>query len=173
MNPAWGPPNIIGTPKRCDDPTAMSAPHSPGGDSRVRARRSVATTTTIPAAFASSTVGIRSRTSPLAPGYWSRTPKDSPSRKSMSSGWATATSMSIHRARARMTSMVWGKASVSTQKRRARRRREIRRAMVMASAAAVPSSSREALEISKPVRSETMVWKLSSASSRPWEISGW
>ena len=24
-----------------------------------------------------------------------------------------------------------------------------------------------------PVRSATIVWKLSSASSRPWEISGW
>jgi hypothetical protein len=25
----------------------------------------------------------------------------------------------------------------------------------------------------QPVRSATMVWKLSSASSRPWAISGW
>ena len=26
MNAACGPPNPIGTPKRCDEPTAMSAP---------------------------------------------------------------------------------------------------------------------------------------------------
>ncbi len=43
----------------------------------------------------------------------------------------------------------------------------------MASAAAVPSSSREALATSIPVRSITIVWKLSSASRRPWEISAW
>ncbi|MNN77194.1 hypothetical protein D3C81_1936380 [compost metagenome] len=44
---------------------------------------------------------------------------------------------------------------------------------VMASAAAVASSSREALAISMPVRSLTRVWKFSRASRRPWEISGW
>ena len=44
---------------------------------------------------------------------------------------------------------------------------------VIASAAAVPSSSSDALAISMPVRSLTIVWKLRSASSRPCEISGW
>ena len=39
-------------------------------------------------------------------------------------------------------------------------------------AAAVPSSSIEALAISRPVRSVTMVWKLISASKRPCDISG-
>jgi hypothetical protein len=43
----------------------------------------------------------------------------------------------------------------------------------MASAAAVASSSRLALATGRAVRSETTVWKFSSASSRPWEISGW
>ena len=43
----------------------------------------------------------------------------------------------------------------------------------MASAAAVPSSSIEALAISRPVSSSTIVWYVSSASSRPWLISGW
>ena len=42
----------------------------------------------------------------------------------------------------------------------------------MASAAAVASSSMEAPETSSPVRSATTVWKLISASSRPWLISG-
>ncbi len=48
-----------------------------------------------------------------------------------------------------------------------------RRSMVIASAAAVASSSSDALARSMAVRSLTMVWKLRSASSRPWEISGW
>ena len=43
----------------------------------------------------------------------------------------------------------------------------------MASAAAVASSSSDAPAQGSPVRSATMVWKFSSASSRPWEISGW
>jgi hypothetical protein len=46
-----------------------------------------------------------------------------------------------------------------------------RRASVIASAAAVASSSIEALAMSMPVRSVTMVWKFTSASMRPWEIS--
>ena len=49
----------------------------------------------------------------------------------------------------------------------------LRRARVIASAAAVASSSSEALAISMPVRSATMVWKLISASMRPCEISAW
>jgi len=43
--------------------------------------------------------------------------------------------------------------------------------MCMASAAAVASSSSEALAMARPVRSLTMVWKFNSASNRPWEIS--
>ena len=39
---------------------------------------------------------------------------------------------------------------------------------VMASAAAVASSSSDALATGRPVRSSTTVWKFSSASSRPW-----
>ena len=34
MNAACGPPKPIGTPKRCDEPTTTSAPHSPGGASK-------------------------------------------------------------------------------------------------------------------------------------------
>ena len=52
-------------------------------------------------------------------------------------------------------------------------RADARIAMVMASAAAVASSSSEAFAVGSPVRSSTIVWKLSSASSRPWLISGW
>ena len=48
-----------------------------------------------------------------------------------------------------------------------------RNASAIASAAAVPSSSIDALAIAMPVRSHTIVWKLTSASRRPCEISGW
>ena len=48
-----------------------------------------------------------------------------------------------------------------------------RRTNVIASAAAVPSSSSDAFAVGSPARSLTTVWKFSSASSRPWEISGW
>ena len=44
---------------------------------------------------------------------------------------------------------------------------------LIASAAAVASSSREAFAICMPVRSATIVWKLISASMRPCEISAW
>jgi hypothetical protein len=77
------------------------------------------------------------------------------------------------RARVFTTSMVWGWQASETQKVLASFFLRALKARVMASAAAVPSSSREALAISIPVRSVTRVWKLSSASSRPWEISGW
>src|SRR5213078_3062197 len=53
-NAACGPPYPIGTPKRCELPTAMSAPHSPGGLSSVSASRSVATVTSAPTACARS-----------------------------------------------------------------------------------------------------------------------
>ena len=51
----------------------------------------------------------------------------------------------------------------------------LRRANIMsiASAVAVPSSSSEQLAISMPVSESTAVWKLSSASRRPCEISAW
>ena len=46
-------------------------------------------------------------------------------------------------------------------------------AIAIASAAAVASSSSDALAISMPVSSQIIVWKFSSASSRPCAISAW
>jgi hypothetical protein len=64
-----------------------------------------------------------------------------------------------------------GKDIIAT-KNRALPRLPIRWQSVIASAAAVASSSIDALAIAMPVRSLTMVWKLISASNRPCEISG-
>ncbi len=75
-------------------------------------------------------------------------------------------------ARVRTTAMVCGWHSAST-KNTSPPLGLARRSSVMASAAAVPSSSSDALAMSIAVRSVTMVWKLSNASRRPWEISGW
>ena len=69
--------------------------------------------------------------------------------------------------------MVWGWQSSSTRNVAPSFLRLALNVMVIASAAAVPSSSRDALAISRPVRSDTAVWKLSSASRRPCEISAW
>ncbi|CFN77527.1 Uncharacterised protein [Bordetella pertussis] len=60
-------------------------------------------------------------------------------------------------ARVRTTSSVCGWQCCDT-KNTGLDERLPRRASVMASAAAVPSSSSEALEMSRPVRSATMVW---------------
>ncbi|WP_259370515.1 hypothetical protein [Streptomyces sp. SCUT-3] len=80
-------------------------------------------------------------------------------------------------ARVRTTATVCGRQSASTTKRPCEPAgafvRHPRRDSDIASAAAVPSSSREAPEVGRPVRSATTVWKLISASRRPWEISGW
>ena len=80
--------------------------------------------------------------------------------------------MPIGSARAATTAMVCGCVSASTKNAGAACLVE-RRMSVIASAAAVDSSSIDALAISIPVRSVTIVWKLRSASSRPWLISGW
>jgi hypothetical protein len=85
---------------------------------------------------------------------------------------ATTTSIPIAPARVRTTSMVCGNASASTTNGPVAVRLA-RRTNVIASAAAVPSSSRLALAVGNPVRSPITVWKFSRASSRPWEISGW
>ncbi len=88
------------------------------------------------------------------------------------SGTPTTTSMPRGSARVRTTSMVWGWHSAST-KNTSPALAFTRRRSVIASAAAVASSSIDALARSIAVRSLTIVWKLSSASRRPWEISGW
>ncbi len=80
--------------------------------------------------------------------------------------------MPIASARVRTTSIVCGRASASTTNGPDALRLP-RRTSVIASAAAVPSSSSDALAVGRPVRSPITVWKFSRASSRPWEISGW
>jgi hypothetical protein len=86
---------------------------------------------------------------------------------------STRTSMPSGTARVCTTAIVWGWQSASTTKAAPAGALLLRRVSVMASAAAVASSSRLAPAMSRPVRSVMTVWKFSSASSRPWLISGW
>ena len=86
--------------------------------------------------------------------------------------WASTTFRPSGSARVRMTSIVCGWQSPATT-RVSPLLFTLRRASVMASAAAVASSSIEALAMAMPVRSQTMVWKFTSASMRPCEISAW
>ena len=156
-------------------PTATSAPSSPGERSWVSASRSAATTTTAPADFAAAMAPAGSQTRPEAPGYCTNRPKASVS-SGASAGVAarsrTTSSMPTASARLRSRASVCGKVSASTTNRE-EAALEARRASSIPSTTAVPSSSIDALAVSSPVRSATMVWKLISASRRPCEISGW
>ncbi len=139
------------------------------------ARRSAAATTTAPADFAVAITADGSQTRPEAPGYCTNRPKASCS-SGASAGVAarssTTSSMPTASARLRSRARVCGKVSASTTNV-APAALEARRASSIPSTTAVPSSSIDALAVSSPVRSETIVWKLMSASRRPWEISGW
>ncbi len=170
MKPACGPPNAIGTPNRCDEPNTTSAPISPGGFSSTSARMSAPTQAIAPRSCASAISPRRSAIRPEAPGYCASTPKQSPSGRP-SDRSATTTSMPSGSARVSITPIVCGNASASTMKR-FEAAFEARRATVIASAAAVASSSSDAFATGRPVRSEIIVWKFRRASRRPCEISG-
>jgi hypothetical protein len=93
--------------------------------------------------------------------------------KSKVSASATTTSKPSGSARWRTTSMVCGWQSAATKKWSADLSLAASWHKAIASAAAVPSSSIEALAISMPVSSQTIVWKASISSRRPWLISAW
>ncbi|MNL36374.1 hypothetical protein D3C87_1584490 [compost metagenome] len=114
---------------------------------------------------------MKSRTSPLVPGYWKIAPKTSTGSRSVI-GSPMMTLQPSGAARVSISAMVCGWQALSTKKALALVF-AWRWQSAMASAAAVASSSSEALATSRPVRSAIIVWKLRSASRRPWLISGW
>jgi hypothetical protein len=167
---ACGPPLPIGMPKRWVLPTTMSAPISPGGVSKTSASRSAATIARPPFACTASMTGFRSRTTPLTPGYCSNTANASACTAASAGPMSTVTP--IGAARVRTTSSVCGSTSSAT-KSVVDLLLPTRIARVIASAAAVASSSIDEPAMAMPVSSHTMVWKLTSASIRPCEISAW
>ena len=170
MNPACGPPKPIGTPKRCDEPMQMSAPNSPGAFRTVSASKSAATIVTAPAALALAKNSAKSSMRPRVSGYCTNTannPSHAAGAKVCQS--PVITSMPNGSARVTTTSIVCGWQRSETKI--ALPFGLPARAKLIASAAAVPSSSSEALETSSPVRSVIIVWKFSKASNRPCAIS--
>ncbi|MPM92322.1 hypothetical protein SDC9_139457 [bioreactor metagenome] len=152
----------------------MSAPCSPGEVISVRASRSVATVTIAPRSWAAAISPVASVTRPEAPGSWRTRPLIGPA----GSPWvrsATSIRKPSAWARPRTTASDCGNSSASRTVRPPAACLSLlaRRISSTASITAVASSSRDALAISRPVRSSTTVWKFSRASSRPWEISGW
>ncbi len=136
----------------------------------MQASRSVATTTRAPASWAAEMIGAMSRTRPPEPGCDTSTP-NVPSGRGPA-GSASTTRIPNGSARVSITAWVCSWVSGSTTKT-SPALPLARCSRAMASAAAVASSSIEALAISVPVRSVTIVWNVISASRRPCEISGW
>mmetsp|Transcript_54650 Transcript_54650/g.102318 ORF Transcript_54650/g.102318 Transcript_54650/m.102318 type:complete len:214 (-) Transcript_54650:527-1168(-) len=156
MKAACGPPKPMGTPKRCADPTAMSAPHSPGGASCVSAIRSVAATTRAPASLALVTTLPNPFTAPVVSGYCSSKPAKLAS-SCASSTLPSTSSIPAASARVLTKALVCGCTLLST-KNLSRLPLVSAKHMLIASAAAVASSRRDALAMGMPVRSDTMVW---------------
>ena len=104
-------------------------------------------------------------------GYWINAPKNS----SVSSALVASPVTTVQprdSARVCTTAMVCGWQSEAT-KNFVRLPLTAPCDSAIASAAEVASSSREAFAMGRPVRSITIVWKFSSASSRPCAISAW
>ncbi len=114
-------------------------------------------------------MGASGLTAPLEPGWETSTPKHPSGRGP--AGSATTSVSPSGSARVASTASVWGWVSGSATNT-SPAFGFTRWTSAIASAAAVASSSIEALASSVPVSSATIVWKLSTASSRPWEISG-
>ncbi len=172
-NPACGPPKPIGTPKRWDEPTTISAPISPGGVSSARLSGSAATMAKAPSRCAASISPRRSRTCPVEPGYCSTIAKQPvAATAALLPASKSTTLIPSGQARVAITARVCGCTSEATAIT-SLFALAVACAMCIASAAAVASSSSEALAISMPVSSQTMVWKFTSASSRPCAISAW
>ena len=118
--------------------------------------------------------GSGPRAGPPSSGYCTSAPNTRPSKAACGRSAPTCRSMPSGSARERSTSIVCGKQRSLTRNRLrspAFRFVETRCSSVIASAAAVASSSSDALATSIPVRSVTIVWKLRSDSSRPCAIS--
>jgi hypothetical protein len=111
-----------------------------------------------------------SNSRPSVVGYWISAPHRSIAAGSAASSGPTCSVSPIDSARVRTTPIVCGWQSCATKNPRFWPRATPVQSAI-ASAAAVASSSSEAFASGSAVRSATIVWKFSSASSRPCEIS--
>jgi len=157
-------------------PTTTSAPNSPGASSLTKLRISAATATLMLCSLAFLMNDFMSVIWPFFPGYCNKAPKYS-SDKLNSDSLPITNSMPIGVALVSNKSMVCGNTKSETKNLLIPAffwaRSRTAKSRLIASAAAVLSSNREAFAISIPVKSMTIVWKFSSASRRPWAISAW
>ena len=105
-------------------------------------------------------------------GYCANAPQTSPETSASSPRSRISSRIPAASARVQRTASVCGWRPGSARNS-GRRPRPAAWHMDIASAAAVASSSSEAPAIGSPVRSAVSVWKFSSNSSRPCEISDW
>ena len=113
---------------------------------------------------------VMSTTSPDVVGYWNNAPKMS--WFTASSALPTIISKPNCSARVVTTSIVCVCTSSAIKKALAFLAFDTRFARPIASAAAVDSSSNDALAKSRPVKSRVIVWKFNNDSKRPCAISG-
>ena len=117
MNAACGPPKPSGTPKRCAEPIAMSAPIAPGDFDSISASGSQPTVTRPPAARSAAIGAAKSRRRPKVSGVCRCAPKNpaAPAPASARSASSTASSMPIHLARVLTTASTCGCVAASTR----------------------------------------------------------
>ncbi len=155
-NAAWGPPKPKGTPKRWLEPNTTSAPNWPGDCSNTKLIMSAPTATRAFCSWAASMMLFKSQMEPSLPGYCTITPNTSCWARSFA-GSPVTISNPKYSARVRITERFCGWVFSSTKKVTlffllARLHK------AMASAAAVASSNKDALESSIPVRSIIICW---------------
>ena len=152
INPACGPPKPTGTPNLCAEPTAISAPYSPGDLKSVNASRSQLTIANAFCFWISLTIFVKSLTRPLLSGYATIAAKISAGIKSFPRSISTIlifrgfalVLITALTCECKFASITNADSSLPCQTLRAR---------VIASAAAVASSSIDAFAIASPVRS--------------------
>ena len=150
----------------------MSTPNWAIGFIKTCARGSIIDVTTISALWAWEIKNVGSNKSPFLPGSWIKRPKTS--SWLLKYFWLKRFNLIPNGlALVNKTLNVWSKTFSSTKKVFEDLFFLEEKLIVIASAAAVPSSKRDALAMEKPVNSQIKVWKLNKASNLPWAISAW
>jgi len=136
---------------------------------RVSASKSLAIMTRTFFSFASEKRSTSSGSAPSVSGYWTRIAKHSASLISLTTFFTSNSLTAIPSGLARVwtTAFVCGCAAASIRKIASSELLDVLLANVIASAAAVASSSIDAFAIARPVKSLTIVWKANSASNLP------
>ena len=107
INAAWGPPPPIGTPNRCAEPIAMSAPIEPAERRSTAASGSMSTTQRAPLSCTVSITDDRSRIPPVDDGKEKRAP-NTPSSAARVASSPDTTEIPVGSARVCRTARICG-----------------------------------------------------------------